>query len=227
MEFANDRFTEPAMDQPQLQSPQQATDEQSEIDAEIRAHDEALRDAVAAGYSPDSRVQQGLLLDHQARLQRIREQYQGSSLWNRLKIYLSQPQRLSPENPNQRDPKKDALAIRLEIFKHAATVSSAIAAIYTTFLLTGLKEKPDAFLALIISIISFFAVVGSSVFTLSNTAVHIHKGNYELTGQVKLSLLATYVFLIGVFASTLIFTFFNISRYIKSLKKFQQRLRRM
>jgi cellobiose-specific phosphotransferase system component IIC len=118
------------------------------------------------------------------------------------------------------DPSHDELTLRVEIFKHASTISSLIATVYITFLLTGLKEKPPAFLFLVISIIAFLVVAFLSVFTLANTASHVAIGNYGLTRQVKISLLIIYIFFFGAFVSTGIFTITNISRF--TIKKPQE-----
>ena len=111
------------------------------------------------------------------------------------------------------DPLYDQLILRTEIFKHASTISGVIATVYITFLLTGIKEKPPAFIFLVISIIAFLAVAFLSIFTLANTASHVAAGNYTLTWQIRISLLAIYILYFGAFLCTGVFTITNISRF--------------
>jgi hypothetical protein len=95
-------------------------------------------------------------------------------------------------------------------FKHASTVSSALAGIYTTFLLTHLKEPPPAFWLLVTSILCFFFVAGLSIFVLSNLAWHIREGYYNIVRQTSVVLVLTYSFFTIAFFSSIIFTVVNV-----------------
>lgn len=108
-----------------------------------------------------------------------------------------------------RDPAKDALAIRIDIIKTATTLSSAVAGIYTTFILTHLETLPHdfAFRCLVVSIVSLVLVAFFGVLALGNQAYYVGRSQYELSKEGRFSLRLIYGLLFLALLGTAGFAF--------------------
>jgi peptidoglycan-associated lipoprotein len=111
-----------------------------------------------------------------------------------------------------RDPEKDALPLRSDLFKHASTLATALAALAATFLVTGFKDIPSAagrgFLAL--SIVSFLISAIAGFSGLSNMAYHVRRGHYGLPFEAKFPLLIIY----GSLALGVLFSLISIAIFL-------------
>lgn len=113
---------------------------------------------------------------------------------------------------DQRDPEKDSISIRTDIFKQAATVAGLIATLYGTFFLTGIKEPLPHFWLLTVGLFLLFLVVILSVPALGNIAISVRKGDYGVPGPTKFVFRVTYgAFVLG-FLCIAIFTIINARR---------------
>ncbi len=110
---------------------------------------------------------------------------------------------------NPRDPEKDALAIRIDIIKTATTLSSAVAGIYTTFVLTHLETLPHdfAFGCLVVSTVSLVSVAFFGVIALGNQAYYVGRNEYGLSKEGRFSLRLIYGLLFLALLGTAGFAF--------------------